>query len=537
MSASDHRLIINIVYGKRSKASWRRIAPGTRPHHWDMALTVQCLRCTTPGFRDTLSCTAACCLAFSLFAIRSLLPQPIQAQSQQEIWTPPIRLSTSSGFLSQPVIVSDQNCHLHVFWIENPTTTRGDNRTGAIVHTHWNGHNWSEPIDILAAPSGHLIKEFAVALDKESQLHLLLLETQGTLLHSSTDLAVAGQARLWPPLDKLVFDPVLAADIQSLDGSLYVPYVLGEAPFELYAIRSDDRGTSWTWPVQVSRAEGRGEIPIGASLDIGPDGALHLAWAQYTLPDGYPPKGIYYARSTDRGETWNPPLEVQTGLYGAPALNVTGKNRVYLAYNGAVAIGGRYFQWSPDGGNIWTDPITIAPGVGGLTGNTVALDSAGRLHYATAGDAADFSGIAYAHWDGFGWSSLANIAGTPSRHREDVRQGYEPNLIITGGNRVHIVYVGADHGDVWYVSADSGAPSVLPDPWPTQPRLEPATQATVDGKATPVMALTSSPVPQSIALRKMDQGLPANLSMLVGIMPAFFIVGVVVVAFWIRRAR
>lgn len=93
----------------------------------------------------------------------------------------------------------------------------------------------------------------------------------------------------------------------------------------------------------------------------------------------------------------------------------------------------------------------------------MALDSAGTLHYASASHLGPINGIAYAQWNGDEWSSPVDAAQTGAAS-QDEREGYEPRIMVTQGNQVHLVYLGPEHAQVFYVTTRSDAPPLTPEP-------------------------------------------------------------------------
>ena len=92
----------------------------------------------------------------------------------------------------------------------------------------------------------------------------------------------------------------------------------------LRAIRSTDHGTTWTQPVSVAQDEAVGAVDpqTGApirdsslifSTAVGPDGTIDMAWQDARFSGG-DHDGVALSSSTDEGNTWSTPVEVN----GAP---------------------------------------------------------------------------------------------------------------------------------------------------------------------------------------------------------------------------
>ena len=469
-------------------------------------------------------------------------PQAAQAQTSPELWADPVSLFRTSGFASSPLILDSQDGNLHAFWIENqvPDAFRASGFPEVIFHTQTaDGVHWSEPVDILTAPSAQRIQGLSVVMDDERVVHVVFLDWQGSAVYyRSAPLDGIDTPSAWTEPRKLLAFRTASYGLKWNDGTLYLIYTALDAPFGLYLHQSSDGGATWSSPVRISNAEDESEMANAVSFALGADGTIHVAWDTVQSATGGPPSRIFYTQSSDGGHTWAEPTLLDNGEYGAPALVVTEDDAVAVTWNGRVSIGGRYFRWSPDGGDTWSDRTTITPGVGGLTGGTMAADSAGHLHFATASHLGGINGIAYALWDGAGWSPLVNISKTytPVRTEED-RQGYEPYMVVAGGNRVHVVYLGLNHAEVFYVSARSGAPTIpVPTPRPTRVPT-----------ATAVAAPTETGIAGATATPSLNDGSGATESglgrrnptspVLVGVLPVLAMLVVIVLARLRRSAR
>lgn len=471
---------------------------------------------------------ACSCLVIGLLGIQGLFPPRVRSQTSQDAWTDPALIHKSRGFCTGLSLMQwDENIQL--FWVENPTSDQQADLSGAVFHMQRDGERWLEPNDILVAPSGNAIDGFSLVQDDEGRLYLLLLDRGNRYPYlTSVGSADVGQPRSWDSLRRVVFEGVLRASLHYNESSLYIAYIPVRGPSELYVIKSSDGGVSWSYPVRISSAAARGEVPTGGSWGIGPDGVFHFVWSQAILPDGYPPQRMLYSCSVDDGESWSEPLELVEGQYASPALLVTSDNVLYLAYNGAASIGGRYFQWSLDGGQTWSNRKTIATGVGGLTGGVIRLDSAGVLHFVSASHIG-INGVAYSQWDGFEWTSLVDVAKTSPDAGGNTRQAYEPRLLITEGNRLHAMYLGEDHASIFYTTAQSSAPAV---PVPTSVSLTAVTKTPLEREKPTVTAdadqtVTLSPTSQ---IDLPEEGRLSVINpVLIGALPAVVVVVVILV--------
>ena len=133
-----------------------------------------------------------------------------------------------------------------------------------------------------------------------------------------------------------------------------------------------------------------------ATLAVGPDDTVHLAWTQYDGGTGH----VYYARRTNQG--WSAPAKVSPGnaYAGIPALAVDARGIAHMVWYGiragAPAVTTRHgslyeilytsasssgLRPAPNGAG-WHAPDVISPGIPDSINPALVIDDAGRLHSA-----------------------------------------------------------------------------------------------------------------------------------------------------------
>ena len=521
-------------------------------HSWHIERAVRTVcGCLGLGPRETASSSTshsfnglhhAALLTFGLILALGrafLIVRTTHAQTAPSDWSRPVSLYHTSGILSDPTALEGPEGQIHVFWIENtlPDPYRGSGYPEALFHSYTtNGTDWSTPRDILIAPSAGRIHAFAVALDETDRLHLLLADTQNDrLYYTSVNLPEADSPGSWSKFRPIVGSRPWDLDVAYANGALYVAYVLAVEPYGVYLVRSDDHGFSWSLPVLVAGSDGGQDMPASVSLAVGREGRLHVAWHLLPLPSATPPLGVYYAHSADGGFSWSQAETLAEGTFADPSMAVSTGGDAYVVWDASAALGTRHFRHSPDGGDTWREPVLIGSRVAGLTGTSLSPDSAGVLHFVTPIHVS-MNGIAYAQWNGGGWSPMIGITQTPDPPAiEDDRTGYQATILVTGGNQLNVVYLGIHRTDVMYVKSNSAAPATAPRPAQILPTAAPSPEPSYFESPAPSVGSETAEVIVPVAGAQprptSGQGLPVTL----GLTAVVLTLGVVVLIHLLRR--
>ena len=92
------------------------------------------------------------------------------------------------------------------------------------------------------------------------------------------------------------------------DGELYVVYVARPSDRlnddgDVFVVGSRDRGRNWTRPRRLNDDDGAA-LQFFPSVDVGPDGVVHVMWGDMRDDPAQTRYHIYYTRSEDGGESW-----------------------------------------------------------------------------------------------------------------------------------------------------------------------------------------------------------------------------------------
>lgn len=465
-------------------------------------------------------------------ALCAIAISPVAAQAGTVDWGSSGQIGSPDRFTASPRLLEDKGGVLHAFWVENPMPERDTGETEAVMYSRWNGAEWMAPRDILVAPSRYAIGGLSVAVGPDNVIHLVMIDSSGggTLYHTSAPADSAGVPQAWSPMTAPVPETVSGASLIATGERLILLYSDRQPPFEARVVWSDDDGNTWSDSILLSPNVAFDEAVVDVSIASGPGGVLHVAWASYSYPEGYPPTRIEYSSSSDSGLTWRSPVLIVEGQYGLPDVTISSSGTVYIAYNGAAAIRGRYMAVSPDGGENWDMPVRIAPEIGGLTGNDVAIDSAGTLHWVSSSHQGGINGIAYARSsDGRQWTTPVKIAGKLSTTIIDDRGGYEPVIMATEGNLLHVLYISGGHIGIEYVTGGSSAPYVVP------PGIEaPVRIASGDDEPTAPVEIAPAQEPTPLPVEQFNRASPTRSAfslstvLWIGLLPSLIFLAVLI---------
>gem|GEM_PF-4777525 len=360
-------------------------------------------------------------------------------------WSVPLAITLALGdglvWPGPPVLVVDNTGELHVFWAQ----------TGAIFYAHGNGTSWSAPIDIVAGSVSHP----QVLIDQRDIFHLFWWE--GAVYHSSCPIPLASNPRKWSKPVRVSYvgdtgtpNSAQFGICQDLSGTLHVLYPTSK---DVFHTSSSQEGRYWTEPTNVSRIlleQGATDARIVADTQ----GALHAVWAQAELPSGWPPTGVYYASSTDGGDTWSPPLKLAGDEQGNPAIVATAYNTLEVVWSGNGKAYGEYHCRSDDGGYSWPSPVRVVDDIGMvIVGHPQLLeDNHGGLHWVMGGF---HQGLDDIFWStrpmgSSSWTVPVRVSlpdELPSDESVHYTQELLPSAAIRLGNQLHVVWVRRDYAN------------------------------------------------------------------------------------------
>jgi hypothetical protein len=426
------------------------LATGLEFYDTPTARTVK-LGCLSVMVSGSRMLAAGCSTGKDIWVTANAQPLQTLLPALKPVWTPFAMLSESGGVVAVegvPALAADARGTLYAVWSAgNAADTHGLALNLAV----WSGTEWTRAGHALRSESGKT-EQPTIAVDAQGYLHAVWSGGTGANIYYSrarasdvlvasgwsTPVALSLQAKVasWPNLVADQRGPVL-----------YVAYAV---PFNerrgIYLARSNDGGTSWLSPTLIFDAASVGWssadkpwLALDASANV-----LHAVWLRAALPGEVAPRGVYYARSTDGGQTWSAPVEATEGNVDSPRVTVAGDGQAYIAWTqeksqaqtGNPAGLEVWGQFSPDGGQRWLEPA-LARGFESMSGLMgLAADASGHLYLTAIGLGANGeSELVFAQWTGQSWSVA---------ERQMLRQAGKPGnavvaVVPSGTNRLAVL--------------------------------------------------------------------------------------------------
>jgi hypothetical protein len=377
--------------------------------------------------------------------------------------------------MNQPALVANPDGRLHLFWGVSPP------RDTAIYYMELVEGVWSEPVDILLGPSMQTLNSgVSAVLDSRGYLHVTW--HAGGLYYSYAPATEAGNPRAWSAPVEIVASVSDGRLFVDSDDRLHVAYVDRQDVTALSYIYCESADCNWTAPSTVATAS-LGEAVRLPHLWVSSEGVLHAVWGQVQLPDGWPPTGVYYARSFDEGVSWSSPVQLGGEGQGNPAIIGLGENELHLVWLATSPPDGRYHTRSLDGGATWDEVQEFTPRYSGMLVGYVdlVLDSAQQVHLFVEGSNIPMHSV----WNGQQWSPF-----------ESIGRGESAMAAITHGNMLHFVWL---------------KPSAMYYTYRVIPNAPFVTPAPIQPEADPLIIDTEEVIPTSAPFPLQAESTPAAL--------------------------
>lgn len=461
-------------------------------------------------------------LGISVIASLLVIPKVQAVSARQGItdWANPILLFESNGEIYTPIVLADVYGYVHVLWLyNNPDQYVQGNSIKQIYYAQWDGNTWSAPVDIIANPH---INSISAAVDNKGFLHLVWLGLGSNYYYSRSVITDSTRPKNWSVPKILAQGNPTGHLYSGPKGRLYLAYP-GTGTSGAYYIYSDDGGASWTSPQNIVKPQS-GNSSLGYTfLTISGNKTIHVVWTEFQLPQGWPPKGVYYLHSTDDGRTWSQAVQIAGEGYDQINIAARDDGTVHLCWNGMVGVDGRYHSWSTDDGMSWSTTQAIVPSGATSGPPQLIIDQTGVLHLLTT-----FAGVWYGTWSNQSWSPLQNIAEAETNRTSYIEEAV---MTLSGGNQLHAVYW-ADRKRLWYTSRLISAPSI-----PTQVFQTETPVPKLTDQVTPPIKATELPTVQfnsSMAGNEETNTVTPGFFILLGAVPP---IGLILALWFLKHFR
>jgi hypothetical protein len=407
---------------------------------------------------------------FLLLLFTSLFPwrsTSAQGQTTDQAWTTPVNLS-HSGSTTNPSIVVDSNGVIHVVWVD---TIAGE------MYSSNDGTQWSTPVPASlpfgAAPSNGSAQStgptnLRLIADSKGYVHAFWVDQNNQLYYSRVLGSQMGNGANWDPqliLANSAVDFDVAIDNQDRIHLAYVRAINESGfPAGVYYRQLAANGASWGNPdvlyqSQYFRSLTNQNANVSIATDRNSTGQnIYVAW------DNRPRKQVFFVRSTDGGNLWSDPLEIDkadasNGFATPSNIRVATNNQgALMEWQVGYNAGGcnQTYQWSTDGGSTWSDQRFMLDALRGCASKNQYFENGDNLFLATLIDAQ----VYFLVWNGKSWSDpqpQTELSGFQDPETFD--QVVFGCRNITQGLKNSIYVVGCDTGtsaDIWLTSRSLG---------------------------------------------------------------------------------
>ena len=412
-----------------------------------------------------------------MFIIIGLRVQAISAQEAQGFWAEQQQIPDYDLDAFAPVMVVDSAGTVHAFSVERPFAEAPQD----LFHRTWTPETgWSDPNNVLLAPSPFPPTILGVYIDEHDTIHLTLYvgnQDVADLYYSSSPAITAHLATSWLQPTAIVkgVGPLAIGALQGDGhGNLMAIYQSRDYGVGLYYVTSPDYGETWSEPDIVQLVYRKDVWPAALNTFVDVDGVLHAVWSFWS--DRGRGEEIYYTQTElrwqDHENHWREPILLaakEEEDYEADWPTVMKyKDDLIVIYQDSFPAT-RFFRLSKDNGLTWSEPVHPWPHIGEYAEAVMLLDSNGDLHTVMGNRTADCChGMWHAKWmDGY-WSDLEPMIFGPKSPSFDPSG---PSAVITRGNYLLVAWrtdtLPEDRNGAWYTFGRLNAPELAVVPLPT----------------------------------------------------------------------
>ena len=281
-------------------------------------------------------------------------------------WGPDVRLTNTSKASDCPDITVSPNGHIHVVWRESHGTgPQGQPHQIHYMRSEDGGNTWMDVKQLTAYPASYAYTYCIPAICSDSQrLYLVWHDNREGGWHNPYYKISTDDGATWSA-DARLSNERISSHLPSVasDGAGGVHVVFSSnngatTNSRIYYKRSLDWGSTWDTDVRLCTGDGSSISP-----SVAVDGNnVHVIW----MSDKTGCYELYYRKSSDRGTTWGPEVQLT---------EIDGNSSCTSGYNKAIAVTGEkvrvvwmdqrdgnweiYYKESTDGGATWSDDVRL----------------------------------------------------------------------------------------------------------------------------------------------------------------------------------
>jgi len=401
---------------------------------------------------------AICLLVFPVFV-------PVRPASAQTDVLPTAQNLSNTGASSVPSLAVDANGGMHAFWY--------DRYTGNKYSYSADGVEWTTPVNIIAP-----FENFSPLLlpGPDNSIHALWLNANGHLVTSMIKSDRGDKSGAWGSSwggARTLVQASVASFRAVIDqtGTMHLVYLHNREDPDLtagvYYLQSVKGGSDWlpTNTLIYSSPYFRGLEPayrylgIAASSEV-IDQTIIITW------DERPQQKVMMSRSTDKGATWETPVDVdrpdaQTGFATPVRIDVAfWQDQVLMVWNigGTSANCSHQFQVSSDNGATWSSPDNLIPDTTSCPASSAFFTSNPDL---ALWEATINNQIYLVAWDGERWSEVQLQTGlsvfTDAETSQQLALGCQQFSYLPQSNSMAVLGCDQDsRGDIWFLNQEIG---------------------------------------------------------------------------------
>ena len=303
-------------------------------------------------------------------------------------WSNPFDITSGAYEQYDQSIAIDSSNNIHIVWSGQSSTTPNYHQIRYTKSTD-RGNTWNIPVNI----TSEYYEQFnpSIAIDSFNNIHIVwngYTPAYPWKLQIRYTKSIDGGNTWSTPTEITSEDYSQYVPTIGIDSSNTLHIVWeGYSPSspnctQIRYAKSIDGGNTWSIPTEITSENYSHFSP---SMAIDSSNNIHIVW------NGYSPASpnytqVRYAKSIDRGSTWSNPTEITSDDYGqyGPTIGIDSSNNIHIVWNGCSPASPNYAQIryakSIDRGNTWNIPVNITSEYYAQYNPSIAIDSSNNIH-------------------------------------------------------------------------------------------------------------------------------------------------------------